>query len=309
MKEKDFKQIIPGPDDMSRRIDRILRIYLENLPLSKIYSSLRKGDIRVNSQKVKEGYRLSEGDVLYIKQSLLGDGLARQSREERKTPRQLPLSTQIIYKNEHIICINKPWGVPVHGKNSLLQMIKPEEDASDSLSFRTGPLHRLDRNTSGIVCFSRSTKGARHFTTLMNAGLIEKTYIGVLEGTVKNSLVLEDKLIRDKRKKITIASSEGKEALTTIYPKMWEKGLTLAEIVIKSGRTHQIRAHAGLNGFPLAGDVKYRGTPLEGGRYILHAWKIKIPAGDTVFGFKTLTAPLPEESDSILKTLFPDCGY
>jgi 23S rRNA pseudouridine955/2504/2580 synthase len=300
-----YNLIHSGPDDIGRRADRVLRIYLESLPLGKIYSSLRKGEIRVNGRKIKQNYRIHRGDTIWVRKHLSGVPRDNSGISGPDSDSTGGISHWIIHQNRHILCINKPPGIPVHGRGSLLEKIPRQEAEQKSLSFRTGPLHRLDRNTSGIVCFSRSLQGARRFSELLSRGGVTKEYFAVLEGIFPEEAVWKDRLRRDKVRKITEPSPDGKESVTRIFPLLHREGKTLVRIILETGRTHQIRAQAASRGTPLWRDAKY-GSGKGGGRYILHAGRLEIPEGDEILGFGELTAPFPASSANRLDTLFPE---
>jgi 23S rRNA pseudouridine955/2504/2580 synthase len=197
-----------------------------------------------------------------------------------------------------------------------------------SLSFRPGPLHRLDKPTSGIVVFSKTLEGARAFSALIRNGRIKKQYLAVVEGLVKGPELWEDLLVRDQgaRKTFIAGGREAgagpgdsktpgaaKPARTRIQPLALSAGtpkanggegkfsLILAEI--DTGRTHQIRSQTAAHGFPLAGDKKYGGAYRSGG-FLLHAWKLDLPdpAGKEP---RRITAPPPEAFTRRIRELFP----
>ncbi|MFP4384663.1 MAG: RluA family pseudouridine synthase [Spirochaetia bacterium] len=304
MNTDKYDLIHSGPDDIGRRADRVLRIYLESLPLGRIYSALRKGEIRVNGRKIKQDYRIREGDVIWIRKFLScvsQDKTADISREKSGNGQIIPW---VIHENRHILCINKPSGIPVHGKDSLLEKIPRQQIERKSLSFRIAPLHRLDRNTSGIVCFSKSIQGARRFSELLSRGEVLKEYYAVLDGIIEGKTVWKDRLRRDRERKITEPSTDGRESVTRIFPIEQREGKTLVKIILETGRTHQIRAQAAHRGVPLWGDTKYSGVA-GGGRYILHAGRLAVPDGEAILGFRELSAPFPSSSADRLDTLFP----
>jgi 23S rRNA pseudouridine955/2504/2580 synthase len=191
-----------------------------------------------------------------------------------------------------------------------------------SLSFKPGPLHRLDKPTSGIIVFSTSLEGARRFSALLKDGKIRKRYLAILEGDLQQSEVWEESLMRDgEALKTVIAEASGEKpnaatdkarlARTRAMPlKRGRKAgriYTLAQFEIDTGRTHQIRAQAAHHGYPLAGDRKYGGS---GSRFFLHAAELELPAGsfqDGEIGGKApwvIRAPLPEDFERAIGEIF-----
>ena len=200
--------------------------------------------------------------------------------------------------------IIKPAGLAVHGFGSLDSMVRSylTDKLSLSLSFKPGPLHRLDKPSSGIVVFSTSLEGARLFSLLMRERKVKKTYLAVVEGKIKTEEIWQDELVRDRETKKTYVSREkscgSKDAVTKVTPLATEGNYSLIKAEIATGRTHQIRAQSAEHGHPLAGDVKYggsRNSQMSG--FFLHAWKME-------FLEYSITAPLPSSAGSLPYRLY-----
>jgi len=177
-----------------------------------------------------------------------------------------------------------------------------------SLSFRPGPLHRLDRETSGVLLFSKSLKGAQYLSRALRDGLLVKTYLAVLEEEFSGEELWEDYLIRDRRAKKTFAVSvtpgktpqpggeipvAARKAITKVKALRSGGKTSLAELQIKTGRTHQIRAQATLHKHPLSGDKKYGS---KGGAFYLHSRSIQFPADNPLGLPSEIKAPPPEKN-------------
>jgi 23S rRNA pseudouridine955/2504/2580 synthase len=179
---------------------------------------------------------------------------------------------------------------------------------SPSLSFKPGPLHRLDKPTSGIIVFSTSLEGARNFSALLRSRKIRKTYLALLDGLLDRDETWEDALVRDSEQGKSFTAphtndANAKEARTRVYPLTRTQDFTLARLEIDTGRTHQIRVQAAAHGHPLAGDRKYGGSEQRGG-FLLHAWTLELPE-QTLPGIpRRLEAPLPDNFTRRIRELF-----
>lgn len=226
------------------------------MPLKAIFKAIRAGDIRVNEKKVKQNCRLKIGDKLYIYTPLLNH---KKDDKCYITSSKLDMK-RIVYEDENLLIYNKPRGVIVHGeKDSLDVMVKDylSDKVKNSLSFSPGPLHRLDRNTEGLIVFSVSLNGARTFTQMLQQGDIQKYYITIVDGEFKDREEWIDNISRDNEKLISKLDQNGKKAHSIFIPLYRKNGKTVALIEIKTGRTHQIRTQCSIHSRPLSGDIKY----------------------------------------------------
>jgi len=300
-------ELITGENDEGRRLDRILRKALPDHPLPLIHRLLRQGLVLVNGKKAKAQDRVNSGVKIYIpSQSQSADF----PKNALKNPSRVIPSPKILWEACGLIAVNKPAGLSVHGQtdsDNLNEMVLSylADKITPSLSFKPGPLHRLDKPTSGIVIFSTNIEGARLFSSLMREQKLKKTYLAIIEGNVKKDDVWEDALLRDKEMKKTFVSENGKNAITTIKPLVSKNGYSLIEAQIATGRTHQIRAQAAAHGHPLAGDKKYGGNTSEaprgrGSGIFLHAWKLEFLQSFSA----SIEAPLPAAFERKISELF-----
>lgn len=313
---KTGARLVLGKDDEGRRLDRVLRIALGDLPLSAIHRALRKGDIRVDGMKRDPASRCKPGETVEISGMLLGSGTnAPDAQRPADSPAPSP-SFAILLETADLVVVDKPIGMLVHdGSDSLEARVRSylAPSRAPSLAFTPGPLHRLDRNTSGVIAFSKSIDGARAFSEALRERRIEKIYLALLEGRLDAAVVWDDFLTRDGGNRRTSVSAggrptladEAREALTEVTPLASSSGFTLASIALGTGRTHQIRAQASAHGHPLAGDRKYGGQPC-GQPYYLHAWRLSMP-GIGVAGLPSIVeAPIPYYFIEKLRELFPE---
>ena len=295
-----------GPDDAGRRLDRVLRKGLPDYSLSLIHRLLRQGKVLVNGKKANPDDRIESGAIIQLKPAV-NHNIKMVYDKGRAAPPTLPLP-EILWRRSGIIVFNKPAGLASHGENSLDTLVKTwlTGKLPASLSFKPGPLHRLDRPTSGIIAFSESLEGARLFSRLLRERKVKKTYLAIVEGSVSGNEEWLDELSRDTTLKKTFAGDKTAQTrnASTIVRTLASNGLySLIEAHIVTGRTHQIRAQAASHGHPLAGDVKYGGRRISSGGFYLHAWKMEIEEGFEGFPHP-LTAPLPEAFRSQAGILF-----
>ena len=272
----DFTDFHTGKDDQGRRLDKVIRIFIPQQQLSNIYQIIRKGLVKVNGKKSKPDYRICENDVISIADILLGE----QKKDENSAVGSLKIENLIVFENDDLLVLNKPAGINVHkaSKNdfSLVDLVVDyykRTKKQDSLSFKPGPLHRLDKMTSGLVCFSMSLEGAKWFDSQMQSHKIKKTYSATVQGKVTQSQKWEDYILKEDESgedfhtvKVIAGNStqvpdDAKNCITTIIPvESFEKDgkpYTKVNFIIETGRQHQIRAQSAFHGYPLAGDTAY----------------------------------------------------
>ena len=303
-----------GQNDDGRRLDKILRIALGELPLSAIHKAIRKGMIKVNGVRQTPDYRCKAGDIIEY-HHLEGVTLPLKNRPKSAESSQLASqpsdSAMLLLETKDLLFINKPAGILVHdGEDSLEAWVRGylSGKLEESQAFSPGPLHRLDRNTSGIIVFSRSIFGARAFSEALKAGSVRKVYVALLKGEMKERLVWSDMLTRDASihksyvSNPNAAPTDAKQAHAIAQPILSKAGFTLAAIRLETGRTHQIRAQASAHGYPLAGDIKYGGGSAPE-PYYLHAWELSFASPLFPDVPLDLVAPLPrcflEKAESV----------
>jgi 23S rRNA pseudouridine955/2504/2580 synthase len=296
-----------GKDDNNRRLDRVLRKMFPQAGLSQIFHLIRKGSIRINNKKVRPDARICEGDELTI-HGLPSPALDRKKSESKNKDKIYEFSRlrkMIIFQNEHLLALNKPGGLLTHGAGSLDELVRDywSLNSSPSLSFRPGPAHRLDRNTSGLILYSLSLYGARNLSLFFRQGAIDKYYLALMDGKLNKEESWIDRIERNSSDKRSFASDSGKPAATVVRPLLKRKGKTLALCNIATGRTHQIRAQGMLHGHPLSGDIKYQGSYISGG-YLLHSICLRLTGNKAGMFFPPLWAPLPVKALRLLTSLF-----
>jgi 23S rRNA pseudouridine955/2504/2580 synthase len=304
-------------DDDGRRLDRVLRKALPDLPLSAIHSLLRKGRVLVNGEPEKGACRVRAGAAIQVRAA--GVVSLQKQGALNSAPNLEPRDLHILWEDANFLVLNKPAGLAVHGPdgNTLETLVRSylAPKLPPSLSFKPGPLHRLDKPTSGIIVFSKTLEGARSFSVLLRERRVRKTYLALLEGFLDRDETWEDALIRDRELGESFVLPGGfpvggapREARTRVSPLAFSPaagaaGGALARLEIDTGRTHQIRVQAAARGHPLAGDRKYGGAVQRGG-FLLHAHTLELPDRVLPGLPRRLEAPLPERFRKRIEELF-----
>ncbi len=265
--------IIPiGENEAGRRLDRFLRKYLEKAPLSFIYRAVRK-DVKVNGARKPAEYVLQAGDQLAL---YLSDEELARLRRDRKRGRTHK-TFRVIYEDENVLIVNKPAGLLTHGngqerRDHLANQVVDyliEEGAYDprrQSSFSPAPVNRLDRNTSGLVLFALNYPVQRLLNERIRSRQgIGKYYRTICLGRVEAPLDLVSSMTKDEtRNQVTehAAGTEGARLMRTEVRPLAAGALdrmpvSLCQVQIDTGRTHQIRVQMAGAGHPLLGDPKY----------------------------------------------------
>jgi 23S rRNA pseudouridine955/2504/2580 synthase len=275
-------------DRAEQRLDNFLRFAMNNVPKSRIYRIIRKGEVRVNGKRAKPETRLQAGDQIRIPPVVDAEKKV-ESVEPGQGLRQL-LKNAVIHEDDCLIAINKPSGLAVHGGSGLkLGLI--EALRADRLDCRFLELvHRLDRDTSGVVLVAKKRK----CLTLMQdefrqKSQIQKTYWCLVQGqwpagckTVDAPLLKHEESLSGERR--VSVHADGKPSVTRFRVLKQFAQCAWVEAQPVTGRTHQIRVHAQYVGCPILGDDKYQSSEAEEltrllqlKRLFLHAAQLRIP--------------------------------
>lgn len=288
------------------RLDKYIAGQLEALSRSAAQKLIKEGNITVNGQVVRPSYLVEKGDFILICLPPEPEGLR---------PEAIPLD--ILYSDENIIVVNKPAGMVVHPAfghrqgtlvNALLAHF-PELSPPENEKDRPGIVHRLDKDTSGLLVVARNEKARRDLQAQFKERRVEKKYLALVEGRLSPPQGrIEAPIGRDRRHRKRMAVlKDGHPARTSYHVLEYFSQNTLLEITPETGRTHQIRVHLAFIKHPIAGDRVYgpRRQKLE--RPFLHASLLGFhdPSNGKYVEFR---ADLPPELQKVLEKLRSEMG-
>ncbi len=291
-------------DEENIRIDKVIGNIEKDLSRTAIQRMIEEGSILVNKKQVKVSYKVAEGDSITIYE--------KKPEEIDLKPQNIPLN--IIYEDDDILIINKEKGMVVHpgaGNPDRTLVNAVMAKCKESLSgiggkIRPGVVHRIDKDTSGLVIIAKNDKAHINISNQIKNREVKKTYLALVRGNIKeNEAVINMPIGRSTkdRKKMAV-DKNGKEAITEFKVLKRYDGFTYIEVNIKTGRTHQIRVHMAEIGHPIVGDEVYSNgkNPFGIHGQMLHAYKLKFvhPTTKKEVEFE---APLPEYFKDILDKL------
>lgn len=256
-------KIVIGPNEAGQRIDKFVRKWLKDVPLSAIFKAFRKGDIKVNGKKAKEKYSLLEGDVIetyYI-----------NSKPKKKEFVRIDNNFKVTYEDENMLILEKWPGVLVHsnseaGEPTLTDYVlsylydKGDYEPEKEVTFTPAPCNRLDRNTSGIVLFGKNFEALKLLNEMIRERKVKKYYTALVKGKLKDN-IYEGYIYKNEDANIsTVFNSEKpntKKIAMEVKTIQTCGSFSLIEIELITGRSHQLRAHLSHLNHPIVGDNKY----------------------------------------------------
>ncbi len=331
-----------------QRLDNFLIRQLKGVPKTHVYRIIRSGEVRVNKGRASADTRIQTGDVVRLPPVRVSERMADKALEMEKLALTYKEATQtgnktgnqetgrtsvlknfpILLEDEHLLAVNKPAGVAVHGGSGIsfgvieqLRMARPQAKFLELV-------HRLDRETSGILLVAKKRSALTHLQNQFRERETGKTYLALVVGAwPANKKVLDKPLHKyllptkdgsegERRVKVTTKDDpEGMKSVTLVKIRQALAGFTLLEVTIKTGRTHQIRVHLASEGHPIAGDDKYGDFELNKAlqkpskiqtvalkRMFLHAWRLQLTHPSTAERIE-LQNELPVELQNFVGSL------
>ena len=256
-KKNNSKQLVITNNNAGQRIDNFLIRYFGKIPNSRIYQMLRKGEVRVNSGRIKQTYKLKVDDVVRVPPVYIKE---KQSLKPNQAI-QTKLLNSVIFEDEGLLVINKPSGIVVHGGSRQLYGVIEIFRAIGSEYASLELVHRLDRDTSGCLILAKNIPILRQLQMILQSEKTIKTYKALLFGKMNQGKIiinypLKKNTIRSGERVVTV-DKNGKPASTIFFREHIFDDAILAKIELLTGRTHQIRVHSASMGNFVLGDRKY----------------------------------------------------
>jgi len=317
MQEKSGKSA-PGPrsgvrkvhidaEGAGQRVDNFLRKELPGVPKSRLYRLLRRGEVRINGGRVRADHRLQAGDEVRIPPARLREPGAAPSGGYAAS-----IAERVLFEDKRLLVIDKPSGTAVHGgsgvSHGVIELLRFARPDLTELSL----VHRLDRETSGCLVLAKRRSALRSLHEQFREGLVEKNYLALVAGDWQLGDILVDAplLVRNRKngERHVIVSEEGKRAGTRFRLSRRYGEFSLMQCQPLSGRTHQVRVHAQLQGHPLVVDERYGDARANNAakaaglqRLFLHAQSIAFP--DDSGNEQHFTAALSDDLQFFLSTI------
>ncbi len=302
-----------------QRLDNFLIKLLKGVPKTHVYRVIRSGEVRVNKGRASADTRLALGDEIRVPPVRTSANAADRSEDSPAPPREFP----VVFEDEHLLAIDKPAGVAVHGGSGVsFGVIEQLRQARPTAKFLE-LVHRLDKETSGLLLVAKKRSALLALQEQFRQRETGKTYSALVLGTwpVGKKVIdvpLHKFLTAEGERRVRAVdehNDDGRRSITLVKIAREFAAFTLLDVTIKTGRTHQIRVHLLHEGHPIAGDEKYgdfaankvlaKGDAVPGhkfGRMFLHARRLRFehPASGEVIELET---PLPPECTALIAAL------
>lgn len=258
------------------RIDKYLTDYLQEYSRSFIKNLFSNNSVYLNNKIVKPSAKVKYGDSILV--------YIPEKKDISIKPQNILL--EVVYEDEYLAIINKPANMVVHPTESITEdtlvnaIMYRFKDLSDlDLPFRPGIVHRLDKDTTGLIIIAKNNNIHLLLQKMFKERSVKKTYLAIVHGKIQDQIVVDlpiGRHIKD-RKKMSVRKDIGKEAITRIYPILYNENYSLLKINIDTGRTHQIRVHLKYINHCIVGDKIYgqKNEKVNFKSQLLHAYKLE----------------------------------
>jgi 23S rRNA pseudouridine1911/1915/1917 synthase len=305
MSAQDSETLIVNDEESSLRLDKLLALRFPEQSRTYFQSLIDKGLVLLNGQPVKKRIKPQSGDEIEVEFTL--------SPELSLSPEAMPLD--ILYEDEWLLIINKPTGLVVHPApghwsgtfvNGLLYHC---QQLGSLESQRPGIVHRLDKETTGVLIAAKNETVQQRLVTLFSSRQVHKEYLAVCIGN-PGTVTIEAPIGRHptERKQMTVLREGGRHAVTQCHTLSTDGKLSVVHINLLTGRTHQIRVHMKYNGTPILGDPLYGNNSwnqkMKVQRQMLHAYRLSLTHPITHTPLSAV-APLPADMERVVKQLYP----
>lgn len=291
-------------DHEDRRLDRTIRSLWKWVTLGEIMKSIRKGEVRVNGTRVRDGgEHVHAGDELCVPWPLKEDGRVIPHRSSWG-------KIQVIHQGKNVLILNKPAGI----------LVQPDEPNGDSVISRVwgmlgtktpAAVHRLDRNTTGVLAVALHGDALRALEALFKARRVRKFYLAVCAGVFPPEIVIDAPLLKDADNNMVTVSDEGLSAKTACTRLANNSKFSLVRLELLTGRTHQARVHTAHIKHPILGDRKYGDFRINRNmrnitRPLLHAYELQFPedVDDSLseIAGRTFRAEIPDDMRNFIES-------
>lgn len=298
-------QLTAEASDAGKRLDHFLQDRLRDYSRSRLQDWIKQGRVQVNGAPItKASFEIRGGEFIIVEPLALAPLKAE--------PEDLPV--EILYEDSDVIAVNKPSGLVVHAgaghhEGTLVNRLVHRFGTLSNIGgdLRPGIVHRLDRETSGVLLVAKSDAAHRNLAAQFAKRTTEKIYLALVHGTLSQETGrITSAISRDtiRRTRMTTRNTSGRTALTDYRVLRRYEKLTYLEVRIGTGRTHQIRVHLSSIGHPVYGDKLYGAPAAPAGfeRFFLHAWHIGFYQPSTAQRI-VVQAPLPADLEEVLKRI------
>ena len=302
-----------GPEEAGVRIDRYLVGILPGQSRSQIQRLIKESLVRIDQQPVRPNRIVHAGDAIVVEVPAPVSAI----------PEPEALDLDVLYEDPDLVVVNKPAGMVVHPAaghargtlvNALLHRITDLSGVGGEL--RPGIVHRLDRGTSGLMVIAKNDRAHAELSRQFHDREVEKEYVALVWGVVQAGRRIDEPIGRDPidRKKMSARARRARSATTRVTKAIHLRGVSLLNVAIATGRTHQIRVHLSAIGHPIVGDAIYGGIRRRMAGDVRPVLRLERPflhAGRLVFHHPgdgrrmEFTCPLPGDLQSVLDAIMP----